>query len=439
MTPRKAWFAGLVGAALVSPTALMAQDLPSAIPAPAAGAGAGLGGAAGAGLGGAATAAAPKTLLGFLGLSPASCAACKAHICASPIGQLINNGLGPVGVLTGGLIPQLCPTTPTPAQIAALGALSGPEGAQAVAAKIKADEAAAAARVAAVEYLGTVDCRHWKEAKVALLNALRTDPNECVRFAAARALNSGCCCAKDTIEKLKIVVTGDDGDGFPSELSPRVKGAAWGALQNCLAKVPPDPIKEPEPVKEKEVLPEGAKPVTPEGAAPAPAAANAANVTHLAAAHLVTTPAALSFEAKIDRKPMAQVVEEARQALFLTSQNPPKLRMLPTGKRSVFHALAKARQEVPAAPNPNPNPNMNPAPAPVMNLGPAPAEMNLSPAPPPPLDPNQAVVPTSFVVPNSNAQFNAENEPAAPADAAPAGKRSLSAILFKSLNRGNGR
>src|SRR4029077_9880407 len=121
-----------------------------------------------------------------------------------------------------------------------------PGGAAATAAKIKTSEADAKARVAAVEYLGTVDCTRWKEATKALVNALRADPNECVRYAAARVLNSGCCCNKDTIEALKICVAGEDKDGNPPETSPRVKAAAFNALQNCLTRVPevlPDEIK----------------------------------------------------------------------------------------------------------------------------------------------------------------------------------------------------
>ena len=123
----------------------------------------------------------------------------------------------------------------------------GARGAAATAAKIKASEADAKARVAAVEYLGTVDCSRWKEATKALIISLRADPNECVRWAAARVLNSGCCCNKDTIEALRICVAGEDKDGNPPETSPRVKAAAFIALQNCLMRVP-------------EVLPEEAGP-----------------------------------------------------------------------------------------------------------------------------------------------------------------------------------
>ena len=182
---------------------------------------------------------------------------------------MLNNGLMTFGAMSGGLIHPLCPTVPSAADLAALEAESGPNGAEAVAAKIKQDEADAKARVAAIEYLATVDCRYWKEAKVALLNALRADRNECVRFAAAKALAGGCCCSKETIEALRIVVAGEDSDGYPAELSPRVKVAAFAALQNCLLQVPDAvPAVEPEPAPPPPAVrpePSAAAPSGPDG------------------------------------------------------------------------------------------------------------------------------------------------------------------------------
>jgi hypothetical protein len=430
MTPRKAWFAGLVGAALVSPTTLRAQELPPALGAGPAGAAAGGGlGGLGGGAAAAGPAAAPKTLCSML---KANCDCIKACLCSKPIGQLLNNGLtGPIGAVSGGLIPPLCPPVPSAAAIAAMP--GGPGGVEQVCAKVKQDEADAPARVAAVECLARVDCRHWKEAKVALLNALRGDRNECVRWAAAKALNSGCCCSKETIEKLKIVVTGEETDGFPAELSPRVKGAAFAALQNCLARVPEvvpvTPALPPPPPEGTPAPP----PVRPEGA---PSAINNANATHIAAGLTVTTPQALSFEAQLERKSMAQVIDEARQALIVTAQNPPRLRILPTGKRSVLHALAKAREDNtdPRA-IPSPNVNMSPAPTPM----PEPS-MNLTPVQPPVPDqsmsPSQGVVPTSFVVPGGPSGAAPAREPVAQPQPQSAGKRSLAEILSKSWNRG---
>jgi len=254
---------------------------------------------------------------------------------------------GPVGAMSGGFIPPLCPP-PSPAQIAALQQQS-PGGAEATAAKIKASEADAKARVAAVEYLGTVDCTRWKEATNALVNALRADPNECVRYAAARALNSGCCCNKKTLEALKICVAGEDTDGNPPETSPRVKAAAFNALQNCLMRVP-EVLPEEEqrkgierergPVPPLEPLP-GPKPPGRERSS-----MNAADGSHIAASHVIQSPALPRFEEQLQRKTYAQTVNEARQTLFQVARGSNQPTTLPPGKKSVLDLLIKARQDI---------------------------------------------------------------------------------------------
>jgi hypothetical protein len=274
--------------------------------------------------------------------------ACIAKLCNSQLGLMANNMItGPVGSISGGFIPPLCPPAPTPAQIAALNQ-AAPGGAAATAAKIKASEADAKARVAAVEYLGTVDCTRWKEATKALVNALRADTNECVRFAAARVLNSGCCCNKDTIEALKICVAGEDKDGNPPETSPRVKGAAFSALQNCLMKVPEVlPREEIKPIERErgsvpnlEPLP-GAKPLGRERSS-----MNDAKDIHLAGSLAIATSAGPRFDDQMQRKSLAQTVTEARQALFDVSRTSKPPATLPPGKRSVLNALIKARQDI---------------------------------------------------------------------------------------------
>src|SRR5271157_5753119 len=252
MSSPKTWVAGLLVFAVASSPRVWAQ-IPAA-GAPPGGASTAAATALGAAGGGAATpaaapaAAAPQTIWGFFGLSGANVHACIAKLCNTQLGQMANSLVtGPVGAVSGGFIPPLCPP-PTPQQIAALDKMA-PGGAEATAAKIKASEADAKARVAAVEYLGTVDCSRWKEATKALVSALRADTSECVRYAAARVLNSGCCCNKETIEALKICVAGEDKDGNPPETSIRVKAAAFSALQNCLTRVPE--VLPEEEVKEK--------------------------------------------------------------------------------------------------------------------------------------------------------------------------------------------
>src|SRR5271157_5678231 len=366
MSLPKKWVAGLLILAAAPETRIWAQvpggALGGAAAAPTAGSALGAGPALASPAAAAPAAAAPRTIFGMFGLSSANIHACIAKLCNSQIGQLANNFLaGPVGGISGGLIPPLCPP-PSPAQIAAL-ENKAPGGAEATAAKIKASEADAKARVAAVEYLGTVDCSRWKEATKALVNALRADTNECVRYAAARVLNSGCCCNKNTIEALRICVAGEDKDGNPPETSCRVKAAAFGALQNCLVRVPevlPEEVK-PKPIERErgsvpnlEPLPEQ-KPLGRERST-----MNDGKDTHLATSLSVPATAVPRFEEQSQPKTFGQTVNEARQTLVDVSRTTRPPATLPPGKRSVFGAFIKARQDIstkaksasPAAPAP---------------------------------------------------------------------------------------
>jgi hypothetical protein len=173
--------------------------------------------------------------------TPDQIAACKAKFCACPLGQLLSNGLAPMGALTGGVIGSCCPNAsnnqPNPADL-----LKDPTGAEGAAARVKKDTAEAKARRAAVRYLATVDCNYWPEAQAALINSLRADRNECVRLEAALALNRGCCCRKEVILALVDCVSGravvpllPPPPVAPPEDSPRVQAAAMLALEHCLA------------------------------------------------------------------------------------------------------------------------------------------------------------------------------------------------------------
>jgi len=275
---------------------------------------------------------------------------------------MVNNmTTGPMAGITGGFIPSLCPPAPTASQIAALNQ-KAPGGAEATAAKIQASEADAKARVAAVEYLGTVDCTRWKEATTALVNALRADPNECVRYAAARVLNSGCCCNKQTMEALKICVAGEDKDGNPPETSPRVKAAAFNALQNCLMRVPEVLPEEPQPKpipRERgpnlETIP--LQPLERERSS-----MNVSGGSHVAASHVVPKPTLTRFEEELQRKTYSQTVNEARHTLFEVARSSNPSPTLPPGKKSVIELLNKARQDMnnkaraSAPPHPGPVP-----------------------------------------------------------------------------------
>jgi hypothetical protein len=215
---------------------------------------AGAGGALGAATG--AAPAQPATLWSFLGLSKAQKAACLQEICNNPLlGPASNAMLAPMSLMTGGLFSGLCPPSSAFGQ--------GGSPAQQVASAVAADEASAKERVAAVEYLATVDCHYWPDVEEAIIASLRADKNECVRYAAAKALISGCCCGKKTIEALTIVVNRSDKDGNPSENSDRVVAAACTALQRCLAvycdEKPLTPEELPEALPEE---PAGREPAT---------------------------------------------------------------------------------------------------------------------------------------------------------------------------------
>jgi hypothetical protein len=311
------------------------------------GAGSGIasGGAAGAasGLGtsaGGASSAAGST--GFCASLAACVQKCQAKLCASQMGQMLGSlASGPMASVTGGFLPSLCPPPGTIPPGA-----GGPNSAASTASAIQASEANAKARVAAMEYLGTVDCTRWPEAKEALINGLLRDPNECVRFAAARALNSGCCCSKEVIEALRTCVAGESKKGIPPETSCRVKAAAFTALQNCLTRVPED-------------LPPETKPPTPEGPPPSltpvpptpesPRAQRPASNTHIATAYTPPRRGPMTFEEELQHKTFAQTVDEARHTLIRVAQNPRPPAVMPPGHRSLFGALAKARNDMVSA------------------------------------------------------------------------------------------
>ena len=110
--------------------------------------------------------------------------------------------------------------------------------AEIAAAKIRVDQAGAGARLAAIRYLGTVDCHWYPEAEAALIAGLRADRNEAVRFEAALALANGCCRTRSIVDHLSLVVSAGDKDGNPPENSERVKAMAGIALNNCLQNLP---------------------------------------------------------------------------------------------------------------------------------------------------------------------------------------------------------
>jgi hypothetical protein len=202
-----------------------------------------------------ATPAAPPNLWSYLLPNADQKRACKACFCNSPLGQMLSGAAGPLSMYSGGLITNRCLAN----SIAIDLATKSPTSSEGAAAAIKKDEAEAKARREAVRYLGTVDCNYWPEATEALINSLRKDPNECVRFEAALSLRNGCCCNVKTIKALEICVTGSKEDGAPSERSDRVRAAAGDALARCPAMqaepgtTPDDGIKKVEATQREQI------------------------------------------------------------------------------------------------------------------------------------------------------------------------------------------
>lgn len=202
----------------------------------------------------------PTSIWSFLGITPENCERCRKKICATPLGQMLNNMTLPAQFASGGLIQPCCP----PPSADDLKKMLDPNNLnvspeEAMAAKIKADEAGAKARIAALRYLATVDCHYYPEVADAIIDALRKDRNECVRYEAALALVHGCCCNKKTIAALIIVVSGQDTDGNPSETSQRVKAAALNAMNLCMSHVqyfPDEPVRPETPPEPGPVPPE---------------------------------------------------------------------------------------------------------------------------------------------------------------------------------------
>jgi hypothetical protein len=240
---------------------------------------------------------APGGLAQFLGLTKEQKEARRRKCCETKFGQMIHNMLKPLALLSGGILGNFCPQTPSLQDLAKGGA----EGA---AAKIQADEAEAKKRREAVRYLGTVDCHYWPEAEAALIGSLRQDRNECVRFEAAYQLGGGCCCTKKTIEALLIAATGSDKDGNPAETCERVRAAAYASLQHCLSC-----FSEVAPADDKPEQPK--PPETPKQ--PAPPENPGTNDD----ASIAPSPIQLTayYHKTLAQKSLADTIREARKAL----------------------------------------------------------------------------------------------------------------------------
>jgi hypothetical protein len=295
-----------------------AQAIPGAPAAPAAPGAATTGTAA-------ATTAAPAApqggLAGFCDALKKCCEDCKQKCCASPLGQILNNMTMPLSLATGGLIGPLCPPNPTQSQLQQLlGPDSTASDAEKTAASIKADEAGAAARKAAIRYLGTVDCHYYPEAQDALISGLRGDRNECVRYEAALALSKGCCCTKKTMAALLVVVNGTDSDGHPAETSARVKEMAAQALERCTC-VAGASGSEPRPPERPGEPPEG------------PGVAKQADSGIHLATYYTNQPA---------KQAQSELVDQANRYIAATISTTPDTRGLASGQRDLLSIFSRA-------------------------------------------------------------------------------------------------
>src|SRR5207248_1807323 len=154
------------------------------------------------------------TIWDKLGIGKPQREACRRELCRTPFGQLMGRIRAPFSRFSGGLIPPFCPLTPSLAELMDPGVIGA-------AAKVKQDKAGAAQRIEAIRLLAGVDCTYWPEAEEALIGALRTDRNECVRYEAAMALGRGCCCTCKVIVALSHTVCCSDKDGGFMEKSVR--------------------------------------------------------------------------------------------------------------------------------------------------------------------------------------------------------------------------
>jgi hypothetical protein len=274
--------------------------------------------------------------------------ACKAAICACPLGQMISASQTVGNTFLGGL---LCPPCCPPVKASDLAKPS--DTAAGACARIKAEELDAPNRRDAVRCLAYANCRWYPEAEAALINSLRTDRNECVRLEAARVMGTGCCCTRKVIEALTITVAGSTRDGNPPEISPRVMAEAYITLQKCLQcyHEEVDAPKRPE-------SPE--KPVPPAAPGAAPTALLTDPDTFIRPVAWSPTPAmavprmptAVVVPAAPQSAPTMGTVEEARQVLTQVRPVMQERVGLQSGKRGLFQVVAYAWK--------NPSPPSNP-------------------------------------------------------------------------------
>jgi hypothetical protein len=197
-----------------------------------------------------------QTLPQFLGIP--NCVAATQVCCQQVLAQTAICFPALAGILPGGP-GQLFPFDPN--------SPAGQSPAVQTANKIKAEEDAAQAKIAALRYLATIGCAGCYPGVEDAFIAALDDCTEAVRYEATLAIRKtacnchkceqckgGCGCNKDSCcsekiqKKLRELAYDTDDDGCPKESSERVRRNARLALRQCgPAAVKPEPVAEPTP------------------------------------------------------------------------------------------------------------------------------------------------------------------------------------------------
>ena len=269
---------------------------------------------------------------------------CKEKFCDCCLGKIFSNMLLPLSLMTGGCIKPCCP--PIPAKDAKRSSAT----AQGACAKIAADNQEAFARRDAVRCLARTDCNWWPEIELALINALRADKSECVRYEAALVIGNGCCCTKKMIEALTICINASTKDGNPPENSQRVRMQALNSLQHCLScyKEKVDPVR----------------PEFPGNSLPKPVEMGAAKT-------LSEDLQLVSYYIGLDKTPSSTILSRASQTLEM-NKSMLAVKSLP-GRRGLLDIISAAKNPVDSQ-NPGWNDRVEPRAA-TMTQGTSPAAL----------------------------------------------------------------
>ena len=216
----------------------------------------------------------------------------------------------------------------------------------------------------------------------------------------------------------------------PAETSPRVKAAAFSALQNCLMRVPEE-VEAPPPPRQAE--PEGGEdcprpcPMPKKRAKPEGSTMNTADPAAVVTSLSSSRTRSLSPDGEPKGKSFGQTVAEARRTLIEAARHPQQATTLTPGRRSVFDAFMKARKDIdararqnPGTPRPSRDSAVEPSSyVPASSKGPGQAEL----------------IPTQV----PGADLSSPGEAARPIEAPQStnpSKRGLFGLLFKSRDSG---